>query len=120
MEPNEVTAQMVEAACKIHLELGPGLRETMQMQVSILTFCTFCFSHQVWCVAPTAHVQPPGGPFPRKLSRGWRFSRLKILWGRVWAHAWGLPAIASFFGFGERHVIISDTFLAFSSCRVFQ
>jgi hypothetical protein len=28
MEPNEVSAQMVDAACKIHIELGPGLRET--------------------------------------------------------------------------------------------
>jgi hypothetical protein len=28
MEPNEVSAQMVDAACKIHIELGPGLLET--------------------------------------------------------------------------------------------
>jgi hypothetical protein len=29
MEPNEVTAQIVDAAFKIHLELGPGLLETV-------------------------------------------------------------------------------------------
>jgi hypothetical protein len=45
MEPNEVSAQMVEAACKIHIELGPSLRETMQMQVSSL-FVRFVFHNR--------------------------------------------------------------------------
>ena len=29
MEPNEVTAQIVDAAYQIHVELGPGLLETV-------------------------------------------------------------------------------------------
>ena len=29
MAPNEITAQMVDAACKIHTPLGPGLLETV-------------------------------------------------------------------------------------------
>ncbi|MGA2557037.1 MAG: hypothetical protein ABSG04_12270, partial [Verrucomicrobiota bacterium] len=28
MKPNEITAQIVEAACPIHPQLGPGLLET--------------------------------------------------------------------------------------------
>jgi len=30
MEPNEVTAQIVDAAFKIHIELGPGLPKAVR------------------------------------------------------------------------------------------
>ena len=32
MEPNEVTAQIVDAACQIHVALGPGLLEMEEVE----------------------------------------------------------------------------------------